>query len=137
MKDCLFCKIVNKEVPAEIVYEDESTFAFLDIAPNNPGHTLIVPKEHAYNVLDIDEDQYLNVMRTVYKLAPKIKQAVDADGINIANNNGKYAGQVIPHLHIHIIPRYKDDGFRHWDGREYKTKTEEKEVGKKIRKELA
>lgn len=114
MEDTIFGKIIRREIPAEIVYEDDQTLAFLDIAPNNPGHTLVIPKAHARNLLDITEESWLAVMRTVHLLAPVIKEAVKADGINIAMNNEAAAGQVVFHAHVHIIPRHEGDGFTHF-----------------------
>jgi histidine triad (HIT) family protein len=120
MTDCLFCKIISSEIPAEKIYEDDKTFAFLDISPNNPGHTLVVPKKHSTNLFDILESDWLAVMKTVRLLAPIIEKAMGAEGVNIAMNNKEVAGQVIDHSHIHLIPRHKEDGFRHWPGTPYK-----------------
>lgn len=114
MERTIFDRIIAGEIPAHIIYEDEHTLAFLDIAPNNPGHTLVVPKEHSRNLLDISEDSWLALMRTVRKLAPVIKEAVGAGGINIAMNNDTAAGQVVFHTHVHIIPRHEGDGFKHF-----------------------
>lgn len=119
MERTIFEKIIAKEIPANIIYEDTDTLAFLDIAPNNPGHTLVVPKTHSRNLLDISEDSWLAVMRTVYKIAPVIKAAVGADGINIAMNNEPAAGQVVFHTHVHLIPRHEGDGFKHFPQGEY------------------
>lgn len=125
MNDCLFCKIVSGEIPSEKIYEDENTFAFLDIHPINRGHTLVVPKTHYENIYEAPEEVFTKVMRTVQLLAPKIKQAVGADGINIGINNGKAAGQLVYHLHTHIIPRFESDGYSHWHGNPY----QEGEIG--------
>lgn len=119
MERTIFEKIIAREIPANIIYEDEDTLAFLDIAPNNPGHTLVIPKVHARNLLDISEESWLAVMRTVRKLAPIIKEAVDADGINLAMNNESAAGQVVFHAHVHIIPRHEGDGFTHFPQGKY------------------
>jgi histidine triad (HIT) family protein len=119
MERTVFEKIINKEIPAHIIYEDEDTLAFLDIAPNNPGHTLVIPKIHSRNLLDISDDSWIAVMKTVRKLAPIIKEAVGADGINIAMNNEPAAGQVVFHTHVHLIPRHEGDGFTHFPQGEY------------------
>ncbi|HYF29358.1 MAG TPA: HIT family protein, partial [Candidatus Paceibacterota bacterium] len=119
MERTIFEKIVAREIPANIVYEDEETLAFLDIAPNNPGHTLVIPKAHSRNLLDISEESWLAVMRAVRKLAPIIKEAVGADGINLAMNNEPAAGQIVFHTHVHIIPRHEGDGFTHFPAGEY------------------
>ena len=114
MENCLFCKIVRGEIPCERIYEDEHTFAFLDIKPLNEGHTLVVPKEHHTDMIDTPKEVFLRVMETVHYLTPVIKEVTGADAINLGNNNGAAAGQVIFHLHAHIIPRHKDDGYHPW-----------------------
>jgi len=136
MERTIFEKIIAREIPATIIYEDEDTLAFLDIAPNNPGHTLVIPKEHSRNMLDITESSWLAVMRTVHKLAPIIKEAVEADGINIAMNNEPDAGQVVFHSHVHIIPRHKGDGFTHFPPGTYEP-GEEETIATKIRSALS
>jgi len=115
--DCLFCKIIAGKINAYIIHEDSNTIAFLDISPINKGHTLVVPKEHAINIFDMSSNSYLSVHKTVHKLAPVIKEAVGACGINIGMNNNTCAGQVIMHPHIHIIPRFEDDSFELWKGK--------------------
>lgn len=135
MTDCLFCKIVAEEIPCEKIYEDDATFAFLDIRPINRGHTLVVPKAHHENIYDIPADSFARVMETVRMLAPKVKAAMDADGINIGMNNDGAAGQVVFHAHLHIIPRFSGDGHRHWHGNGY-AEGEAAEVGETLRKAL-
>lgn len=136
MEDCLFCKIVKQdEVPSSKIYEDEDVYAFLDIRPTNPGHTLVVPKQHFVNLYDMSEESLYQVMSVVKKLAPKIKEAMGAGGINIHMNNDPAAGQVIFHSHIHIIPRFENDGHRLWGGKPYKEGEMDK-VAQKILKEL-
>lgn len=119
MEDCLFCKIIKGEIPCSKIYEDENILAFLDIGPVNKGHTLIVPKKHSTNIFDIENEELMQIMKVVKKLAPAVKKAVNADGLNIAQNNGKAAGQIVMHTHTHIIPRYLDDGFKHWPNKKY------------------
>jgi histidine triad (HIT) family protein len=135
MNDCLFCKIIKGEIPSNRIYEDEDVYAFLDITPNNAGHTLVVPKIHQKNIYEMDEVAVSNVFIAVRKLAIAIKKAVGADGINIAMNNDTDAGQVIFHAHVHVIPRYKKDGFKHWKGEEYE-EGKAKEVEEKIKDAL-
>jgi histidine triad (HIT) family protein len=115
----LFETIITREVPAEIVYEDEYTIAFLDIHPTNTGHTLVVPKKVSRNALTIEKEDWRHLMEAVHYLAPKIQQAVSADGINIIANCEPEAGQIIFHTHIHIVPRFSGDGFQHWHGTPY------------------
>ena len=133
--ESLFLKIISGEIPSEKIYEDEYTVAFLDINPTNPGHTLVVPRALYENIYDIPDDVFCQVMKTVRKMAPAIKKATGADGINIIMNNDPAAGQLIFHAHIHIIPRFESDPFKHWRGTPYKEGVIEI-VGEKIRKEL-
>jgi histidine triad (HIT) family protein len=131
----LFLKIIKGEIPSEKIYEDDKTYAFLDINPTNQGHTLVVPKNYSRNIYDIDVEDWIALMSVVHKLAPKIKKAVGADGVNIIMNNEKPAGQLVFHSHVHIVPRYKIDGFKNWKGTPYKEGEIEK-IGKKIRDNL-
>lgn len=133
--DCLFCRITLKEIPAEIIFENKHTFAFLDIRPNNAGHTLVVPKIHYRNILDMPESVWLEVMKTVHMLAPVIKNAVGAGGINLGMNNEPAAHQLVFHAHMHIIPRIEGDPHKPWIGTEYK-EGEAKTVAEKIRNTL-
>lgn len=138
MTDCIFCKIIAKgEIPSTEVYEDDTVYAFLDINPVNLGHTLVIPKKHYENLFDIPDTE-LGILGTrVKKVAAAVKKALKADGINVSMNNGPAAGQVVPHAHIHIMPRYTDDGFRHWQGRRgYHNKTEAEEIAAKIKNAL-
>ena len=130
MPDCLFCKIIRGEVPSFKVYEDDKTLAFLDIRPVNAGHTLVVPKDHATNIFDITPQDWAAVAETTRKLSIVIEKALEADGVNIAMNNREHAGQVIPHPHVHIIPRYKSDGFKLMPQRQYKTNEAEETLAK-------
>lgn len=111
-QDCIFCKIVNGEIPSAKVYEDEDVFAFLDISQVTKGHTLIIPKKHAENIYETDEELASQLFARVPKIANAIKKVYNPVGINILNNNGAAAGQSVFHIHIHIIPRYDEtDGF--------------------------
>ena len=130
-KNCIFCKIVKGEIPCSKIYEDEHTLAFLDIMPINKGHTLVIPKKHYKNIFDIPEEELCEVMKAVKKIAPAIQDAANADGVNITSNNEEAAGQVVMHSHTHIIPRFKDDGLKHWSSGEYGEK-EADEYQKKI-----
>jgi len=112
MEDCLFCKIVAGDIQSQKVYEDENIYAFLDIKPVHLGHTLVVSKKHSEDILSIDSQSWGQMNEVVHKLAPKVKEATQSDGINIIMNNKKSAGQLIDHAHIHIIPRFLNDGFK-------------------------
>lgn len=109
---CIFCKIIAKEIPSSIIYEDEKVIAFLDISQATRGHTLVVPKVHFANIYSVDDETLSHLIKVVQKLSVKIKTKLDANGINILNNNELSAGQTVEHLHFHIIPRYdENDGF--------------------------
>ncbi len=135
MENCIFCKIVKGEIPSEKVYEDEHTLAFLDIRPVNPGHILVIPKDHFENIYTLPDETMARLSLVVKKVAVAIKQGVDADGINLAMNNEADAGQIIFHAHIHVIPRIVNDGLKLWPQKDYK-EGEAKEVADQIRKSL-
>ena len=102
---CIFCKIIEGEAPAHRVYEDDMTLAFLDINPVTDGHTLVVPKHHEARIERLPRDYYDAVWATVHRLISPIETAMDASASNIDVHNGRAAGQLIPHVHVHIIPR--------------------------------
>ncbi len=110
-RPCIFCQIINKQIPAKIVYEDELVIAFLDINPLALGHTLIIPKKHVENIFDIEENDLQHILVVAKKISLKIKEKLQADGVNIFQASGKTAEQSIPHFHLHVIPRRKDDGI--------------------------
>ena len=118
-ENCIFCKIVSGEIPANKVYEDDHTLAFLSIGPNNPGHTLVIPKDHFENIYGLPDETLCRTMIAVKKIALAIKNGLDADGVNIGMNNEGSAGQEINHAHFHIIPRKIDDGLVHWPPKAY------------------
>ena len=123
MDDCIFCKIIKGEIPCYKIYEDDYTFAFLDIAGDVDGHTLVIPKKHCKNILDCDEETLMHVMNTVQKISKHYTQNCDYDGVNLINANNESAQQSVFHFHIHIIPRKSDDNlnaFPHFDGAIYK-----------------
>jgi histidine triad (HIT) family protein len=109
--DCIFCKIINNEIPSIKVYEDDRVFAFLDINPLNAGHLLVIPKAHAETIHEISEADFVAVAAATHKLAAAVKKALNPDGINLMQLNGKAANQVVPHLHVHIVPRWSEDGL--------------------------
>ncbi len=111
--DCIFCKIIDNEIPSKKIYEDESVYAFLDISQVTKGHTLVIPKEHSRNIYDTSEETASKVFAAVPKIANAIKKAYNPIGMNILNNNEAPADQSVFHLHIHLIPRYGDgDGYK-------------------------
>lgn len=131
MEDCIFCKIIKGEIPCYKVYEDEATLAFLDIKPTNPGHTLVIPKLHCKNMEEISEADLRSLILAIKKIGGLLKDKLGAAGYNIIENNDPAAGQLIPHLHFHIIPRSESDGLRPWPGSEYKP-GEAEEIIKKL-----
>lgn len=116
---CVFCKIIAGEIPSYKVYEDENTLAFLDISPVNPGHTLVVPKKHFANLEEADEEILGQIIKTVKKIGLSLKKNLAAPGYNVAVNNDPAAGQAVPHLHFHVIPRLLSDGLKPWPQRNY------------------
>ena len=114
MKDCLFCKIIAGEIPSYKIYEDEFVYAFLDIACDCYGHTLVIPKKHCTNVLDCDAETLCHVIDAVGKIARHYTENCGYDGVNILNASGASAEQSVFHLHFHIIPRKTGDGIHAW-----------------------
>ena len=110
--DCLFCKIVAGEIPATVVASDERTVTFMDINPATRGHALVIPRNHARDLLEIDPDDLAAVVQAVQRMATTAKATLNADGINLINSCGADAWQTVFHFHLHVIPRYKDDPVR-------------------------
>ena len=108
--NCIFCKIANGDIPSETVYEDERFRVILDLAPAAKGHALILPKDHFVNLYEIDDDVLAGVSLLAKKVARAMKEGLKCDGLNIVQNNGELAGQTVFHYHMHVIPRYEDDG---------------------------
>lgn len=119
MTDCLFCKIIKGEIPSSKVYEDKNVFAFLDIAPVNKGHVLVVPKRHFKDLSEMPEDEIRDLFIAAKKLSRAVVEGAGAQGYNLGMNNGKAAGQLVMHAHLHIIPRFDRDGLMHWPGKSY------------------
>ncbi len=111
MDNCIFCKIIKGEIPSSKVYEDDKFIAFMDINPIAIGHTLVIPKAHCVNILDMPEDISKDIYTVTSKVAKAIKKAFNADGVNVMQFNEKAAGQEVFHSHIHIIPRYENDNL--------------------------
>lgn len=113
--DCIFCKIANGEIPSKTLYEDENFRVILDLGPATKGHALILPKEHAADLYELPEKTAAEVLVLAKKMAVKMTEKLHCDGLNLVQNNGEVAGQTVKHFHIHIIPRYADDGqIIHW-----------------------
>lgn len=120
MSDTIFTKIINRQIPADIIYEDDSVIAFLDIKPRNPGHTLVIPKNPSATFVETPVNDLANCISICQKIAKSLLKIDGVKGININCNNGEAAGQVIFHTHFHVIPRYENDGHKLWDGNDYK-----------------
>ena len=111
---CVFCKIVNGELPSMKVYEDEHTLAFMDIARDVDGHMCVIPKKHVKNILDCDAEALQRLMATVKRISNYLVDSCGYDGVNLLNASDESAGQSVPHFHIHIIPRKNGDGIDTW-----------------------
>lgn len=134
MSDCIFCKLVSKEIPAEIVYEDENTMAFLDINPATKGHCLVIPKEHYETILDVPEDVLCNVIKTVKKISLALSKT--SPGMNVVQSNGRAAHQEVDHIHFHVIPRSGTDGqLLTWKAGSY-AENESKSIANGIRSNI-
>lgn len=129
--DCIFCKIVNGEMPSYKIYEDEFTYAFLDVAPGIDGHTLVIPKKHCRNIADCDEETLSQVM-TAVKNVGKHYMSIGYDGFNVLNANEPCAQQSVFHLHFHVVPRKNEDGLDAFPKLD-RAKTPLEEVWKKLK----
>lgn len=112
MSECLFCGIIAGKIPTNKVFENEDALALLDINPRNPGHTLVVPKKHYETLMDMPEKEAGKYFEAVKKVTNMVQNAMQAHGISLGQSNGKVAGQVVPHVHFHIIPRFATEGPR-------------------------
>jgi histidine triad (HIT) family protein len=112
MHDCIFCKIIDKQIPAEILFEDDHVIAVLDINPINYGHTLIIPKVHCRDFLALPEESYGSVLHAAKIIANALVIHYKLEGYNLFSNNGSIAGQSVFHFHLHVTPRYRDDNIR-------------------------
>ncbi|MFC1728263.1 HIT family protein [Nanoarchaeota archaeon] len=135
MTDCIFCKIIKGELPANKVYETDKILAFLDIGPVNKGHTLVIPKEHYETLLDMPEDVLAEVAQVTKKVARAVIETVGTDGFGVTQSNKPTGGQLVPHFHNHIIPRFKDDGLEFWPQGKYQ-EGEAAELAEKITQNL-
>jgi histidine triad (HIT) family protein len=136
MDDCVFCKMVAGQIPVVKLYEDEAVLAFLDIGPVSDGHTLVIPKTHCTKIHECAPEVLAKVGSCLGRIAGAVAAAMDADGYNVLCNNGRAAGQVVEHLHFHVIPRKTGDGvFTQWPARKY-AEGRIAEIAEKIHKSL-
>ncbi len=110
--DCIFCKIANGQIPSKAIYEDEDFRVILDLGPATKGHALILPKEHAADLFELPEETAAKVLPVAKKVAANMMEKLHCDGLNLVQNNGEAAGQTVLHFHLHLIPRYAQDGQR-------------------------
>ena len=133
MEDCIFCKIVDGKIPAAKVYEDDKVISFIDILPANKGHCLVVPKKHTQTLVEMSDEDLAATIKAAKRVAKALSLSFGA-GFNIVMNNGKEAGQVVNHSHMHVIPRFQKDRLRiKWSHLKYEG-DEMKEYAEKIRK---
>ncbi|MCH2208587.1 MAG: HIT domain-containing protein [Lentisphaerales bacterium] len=127
MSDCIFCKIVDNEIPAHKLYEDDLVLAFLDISPITKGHTLVIPKVHQESISALAPEYQARLIDVSSKIGKTFVRTQEYDGFNLHLNNGQCAGQVVPHVHMHVVPRIGTDGF-HWNWRSLEYKENQIEV---------
>jgi len=135
--DCIFCKIANKEIPATVLYDDDDVLVFMDIGPIIKGHALVISKQHYDPVTETPDE----ILAKLHLIAKRIAQAqvngLGADGVNIIQNNGKASGQEVPHIHVHVIPRFDDDGHHwNWNAKTYENFDEMAGLASKMREHL-
>lgn len=131
--DCVFCKIIKGELPSYRVYEDEDILTVLDINPVSRGHCLVIPKKHFENIFDIDDIILQKIISGAKLISKKLAKSLKADGINLLQANGEKAGQVVFHFHLHVVPRYNNDGLNfHPASRQEPTLEELKKLAEKI-----
>jgi len=135
--DCIFCKIIAGEIPSSKVYEDEYTLAFMDISPIVKGHTLVIPKSHHDPITKTPDEVLSRCIIMAKRVAQAQMNVLDADGVNLHQANGAAAGQVVPHIHFHVIPRYDDDNHHwNWNSREYDSMDEMAGIGERLNAEM-
>ncbi|PVX24391.1 MAG: hypothetical protein CW716_10205 [Candidatus Bathyarchaeum sp.] len=137
VKGCSFCSIALGEAPASIVYEDEDVLAFMDLSPTTVGHTLVVSREHWENIYEVPEETLAKVIAIVKRVSDAVRRTIEADGIMVIQNNGRAAGQMVFHLHFHVIPVSSNSGVRtRHDGRVALKRAELDETAQKIQRNI-
>lgn len=132
-QSCIFCRIVRKEIPSTVVYEDDHVLGFLDVSPVRPGHTLIIPKAHYPQILDVPQDLAGPLLLATQKVGHALMKATGAQGFNMLQNNFAAAGQMVYHVHWHLIPRSEGDGLRLWAQSSYSSTEAMQLMGESIR----
>jgi histidine triad (HIT) family protein len=135
--NCIFCRIIQKDIPNAIIYENDKFLAFMDKYPINHGHTLIVPKQHYGNILEMPAELVGEMYSLIPRLANAITSVIESDGFNINQNNGKSANQIVPHVHVHIVPRYSAEKVKgQWPTRKIAKMQELQNLAQKITESL-
>lgn len=138
MTDCIFCKIVAGAIPAVRIFEDDHVLAFMDIGPLVRGHALVIPKAHHNPIFDTPDDVLAKVVAAVRRVARAQIDGLGADGVNVHQANGAAAGQVVPHLHFHVVPRFSNDGHHwNWTAHPYADPSEPAALAERIKAALA
>jgi histidine triad (HIT) family protein len=132
---CIFCKIVSRKSPSNIVYEDDKYIGFLDLYPFSKGHTLVCPKQHGETIWDMNEAEIAGLFQVAFKVSKAVVSAVGADGFRFVQNNGEAANQVVAHVHVHVIPVRMEDKGKYF-GRKQFTEEEMEEISQSIRSEM-
>lgn len=133
MDNCIFCKIIKREIPVEVIYENQDILVILDIMPVNKGHVLVLPKQHFANIMETPDKMACLMITAAKKIGQSFITSLRCDGFNITNNTNEAAGQSVMHVHFHVIPRYFNDGHLPWKHESYKN-SEAEEAAKKIKK---
>jgi histidine triad (HIT) family protein len=137
MNDCIFCKIVNKEIPATVLYEDDDVLVFMDIGPIIKGHVLVISRKHYDPVTETPDEILTKLHLTAKRIAQAQMNGLEADGVNIMQNNGKASGQEVEHIHVHVIPRFDNDGHHwNWNAQKYDDFDEMIELAGKMQSQL-
>ncbi len=132
--DCIFCKIIKGEIPCTRLYEDPDVLAFMDINPVVKGHALVIPKTHHNPLMDTPPEILQKLVVVVQRIAQAQMKGLQADGINVSQANGSVAGQVVPHIHFHVIPRFTSDGYHgNWIPKKYDSLQELQAIADRIR----
>ena len=133
---CIFCKIVSKQAPASVIYEDDMIMAFLDIRPLNMGHTLVIPKAHYVDIFDVPDENLCGVHKVSKQISSAVKKATNSDGISVIQQSGKAAGQDIFHLHVHVVPRFAGQKLPRFGDLKQVERVELDDMAKKVRQQL-
>ncbi len=136
MNNCIFCQVAAKALPSALVYENEEVYAFLDIHPVHPGHVLVIPKKHVEVLPDLSAEQATSVITLVQRVGRALMQEPEVKGFNVLQNNGAAAGQVISHVHFHVVPRFVNDGLKMWPETSYHSEQQKQETAERLRAAL-